>query len=180
MDLITKYVRHADVAKWEAEGWHNAGPLPGHHAYWSVAMVKNLHLPNGNDRAQNATSTAAPAVMVRHAMHDLPDDRKQMPVASGLLGYFPDACNYVAYVSKTGNDQHNPGKEMFWRRGASTDHGDCLVRHQVEFDKLDTDNLLHAGKVAWRALAQLQMLLEARRLGYPYQEYIGIVQRTEG
>lgn len=78
----------------------------------------------------------------------------------GLLAYFPDALAYVAHVSYVGNEQHNPGQELHWAREKSTDHGDCIVRHQAEFDKLDDDGLLHAGKVAWRALAQLQELLE--------------------
>ena len=34
------------------------------------------------------------------------------------------------------------------------------VRHVLQRDEVDTDGALHAAKVAWRALAQLEMLLE--------------------
>ena len=81
----------------------------------------------------------------------------------GLLKYFPDALAYVAYVSKVGNDQHNPGQPLHWVKEKSTDHGDCIIRHQVDAGTMDDDNVLHSGKVAWRALAQLQVELELSR-----------------
>lgn len=83
-----------------------------------------------------------------------------MPMARGLLDYFPDALAYVAYVSKVGNDQHNPGQELHWAKEKSTDHADCIVRHLVDRGRLDVDDVLHSGKVAWRALALLQTELE--------------------
>jgi len=81
---------------------------------------------------------------------------------NGLLKYFPDALAYVAHVSHVGNEQHNPGEPLHWAREKSTDHGDCIIRHQVEAGMMDDDGLLHDGKVAWRALAQLQLELERR------------------
>ena len=81
----------------------------------------------------------------------------------GLLKYFPDALAYVAYVSKVGNDQHNPGQPLHWAKEKSTDHGDCIIRHQVDAGAMDDDNVLHSGKVAWRSLAQLQVELELNR-----------------
>ena len=81
----------------------------------------------------------------------------------GLLKYFPDALAYVAYVSKVGNDQHNPGQPLHWAKEKSTDHGDCIIRHQVDAGAMDDDNVLHSGKVAWRSLAQLQVELELSR-----------------
>lgn len=87
-------------------------------------------------------------------------ERKNMPMARGLLDYFPDALAYVAYVSKVGNDQHNPGQELHWAKEKSTDHADCIVRHLVDRGRLDVDDVLHSGKVAWRALALLQTELE--------------------
>jgi hypothetical protein len=86
--------------------------------------------------------------------------RKEMPIARGLLDYFPDACAYVAHVSYVANQQHNPGEEMHWAREKSTDHADCIGRHLTERGKVDDDGLLHSGKVAWRALAMLQLELE--------------------
>ena len=38
------------------------------------------------------------------------EERKARPMATGVLDYFPNALMYVAYVSKVGNDQHNPGE----------------------------------------------------------------------
>lgn len=95
----------------------------------------------------------------------LPTDskaRKAIPICSGVLDYFPDAIAYVAQVSKAGNDKHNPGMPLHWSRGKSDDHADCAARHLIERGTIDPDdNLRHSGKLAWRALALLQLELEA-------------------
>lgn len=96
----------------------------------------------------------------------LPTDaqqRKVMPMATGLLDYFPNALAIVAWVSKVGNDQHNPGQPLHWAKEKSTDHADCLLRHLAERGTTDTDGLPHTGKVAWRALALLQTEYEAHQ-----------------
>lgn len=90
-------------------------------------------------------------------------DRKDRPMARGLLDYFPDALAEVAYVSKIGNDQHNPGEELHWAKEKSTDHADCIIRHLADRGTIDTDGTLHSAKVAWRALALLQLELENAR-----------------
>ena len=87
--------------------------------------------------------------------------RKSCPMDRGCVAYFPDALAYVAHVSYVGNQQHNQGEPMHWAREKSTDHGDCIVRHQSEAGKRDDDTLLHSGKVAWRSLAQLQLEIES-------------------
>jgi len=87
--------------------------------------------------------------------------RKNIPLARGVLDYFPDALCEVAVVSKTGNDQHNPGQPLHWERGLSTDHADCIARHLLDRGKRDTDGMRHTAKVAWRALALLQEELES-------------------
>lgn len=89
-------------------------------------------------------------------------ERKKHPIFTGLMKYFPDALMYVSYVSWIGNEQHNKGEEMHWDRSKSKDEADALMRHLLEYDKIDSDGLLHAGKVAWRALALLEKLLEQR------------------
>jgi hypothetical protein len=97
-------------------------------------------------------------------MSVLPSDkqeRKDTPIMRGVLDYFPAAVAAVARVSKTGNDQHNPGQEMHWARGKSSDHADCIVRHLMERGTFDSDGLRHSAKVAWRAMALLQEELEA-------------------
>lgn len=96
----------------------------------------------------------------------LPQDaaaRKAVPLATGCLDYFPDALAAVAAVSKIGNEQHNPGKPLFWDRTKSTDEADCLLRHFVDRGTLDTDGVRHSAKVAWRALALLQKEIENER-----------------
>jgi hypothetical protein len=99
----------------------------------------------------------------------LPDDakvRKEMPMASGLLDYFPDALAAVANISFRGNQQHNPGQPLHWARGKSTDHADCATRHLIQRGTLDTDGSRHTAKLAWRALALLQEELELE-MGLP-------------
>jgi hypothetical protein len=90
-------------------------------------------------------------------------ERKSAPVYEGVMCYFPNALVEVARVSKMGNDKHNPGQPLHWSFGKSMDHGDCVARHQLEAEEIDTsdggDGVLHAAKVAWRALAQLETLL---------------------
>lgn len=88
------------------------------------------------------------------------DTRKNIPITTGVLGYFPLAVAYVALVSKTANEQHNPGQPMHWAREKSTDHADCIARHLIDRGTTDTDGLRHSGKMAWRALANLQEELE--------------------
>lgn len=90
-------------------------------------------------------------------------ERKNTPIYSGVLMYFPDAIAAVAHCSWVGNEQHNPGEPLHWARGKSMDHADCLIRHQMEAGTTDTDGVAHSAKVAWRALAQLQEELERER-----------------
>lgn len=90
-------------------------------------------------------------------------ERKALPLCTGVLDYFPDALLAVAHCSKTGNDQHNPGQPLHWAKGKSTDHADALSRHLLDRGTVDTDGVLHSAKVAWRALALLQIELEERR-----------------
>src|SRR6185437_2234545 len=92
------------------------------------------------------------------------DQRKQIPIFSGVLNYFPLAIAAVARVSKRGNDQHNPGQLMHWARGKSTDHEDCIARHLIDVETLTDGEYEDAAALAWRALAKLQEL-EERRLG---------------
>lgn len=93
-----------------------------------------------------------------------PQERKQRPLYSGVLQYFPDALMEVAHVSYVGNEQHNPGSPMHWDRSKSQDEGDALMRHLVEAGTRDTDGLRHSAKVAWRALALLQKEIEAEQI----------------
>jgi dATP/dGTP diphosphohydrolase len=89
-------------------------------------------------------------------------ERKDIPLARGVLDYFPAALAEIAKLSKAGNDKHNPGQDLHWSRGKSGDHADCILRHLAERGTIDTDGLSHSVKVAWRALALLQEELEGK------------------
>jgi hypothetical protein len=91
-------------------------------------------------------------------------ERKESPIARGLLDYFPKASAYVAFVSMLCNEQHNPGEPMHWAREKSTDEADALVRHVIDRGKLDKDGVRHSGKVAWRALAMLERELDGEKV----------------
>jgi hypothetical protein len=84
----------------------------------------------------------------------LPEDakaRKEIPVYSGFVAYFPRAMAAVAKLSKAGNDQHNPNTPLHWDRSKSGDELDALQRHILEEDWV---------AVAWRAMANLEKVLE--------------------
>jgi dATP/dGTP diphosphohydrolase, N-terminal len=106
----------------------------------------------------------------------LPTDskaRKDIPMASGVLDYFPDALAAVAEVSVAGNLKHNPGQPLHWSKGKSDDHADALLRHLVDrgkFDEIDigggnTVRVRHSAEVAWRSLANLQTEIELEQEG---------------
>ena len=92
-------------------------------------------------------------------------ERKQRPLFSGVLKYFPDALMEVAYVSYIGNEQHNPGQPLHWAKEKSQDEPDALLRHMIgNLDsKFDADGTRHLAKAAWRALANLQRELDAEK-----------------
>ena len=92
--------------------------------------------------------------------------RKAIPVWSGFIKYFPRAIVAVAELSRVGNDQHNPGKPLHWDRSKSGDELDAQCRHLINMaeqgeDAIDVEGVYHAAKNAWRALANLEKLLEA-------------------
>lgn len=91
------------------------------------------------------------------------NERKEIPLARGVLDYFPAALAAVARLSKKGNDKHNPGEDIHWARGKSTDHADCILRHLIDRGTIDPeDGESHSVKLAWRALALLQEEEEAK------------------
>jgi hypothetical protein len=93
--------------------------------------------------------------------------RKDIPMARGLLDYFPDALAAIARHSKQGNDKHNPGQPLHWSREKSSDHADCILRHLAGRGGRDSaDGSRHSIGLAWRALALLQLEIEeAQRKG---------------
>ena len=97
-------------------------------------------------------------------LHYESEDRKSMPVYSGVLKYFPDALKEVSKCSLAGNNQHHPNKPLHWDKNKSTDNEDALVRHLIDhsINPVDEDGVLHLSKVAWRALAALQIYLDKK------------------
>ena len=87
-------------------------------------------------------------------------ERKNLPIATGCLDYFPLALAEVAKASLAGNKQHLDGEPLHWDRSKSTDEADSLLRHFMERGKIDEDGVRHSGKMAWRALALLQKEME--------------------
>ncbi len=88
------------------------------------------------------------------------EERKDTPVYSGVLKYFPDALREIARCSLAGQIQHNPDKPLAWDRTKSGNELDSLTRHLLEAGSFDVDGVRHSTKIAWRALANLQKELE--------------------
>ena len=97
-----------------------------------------------------------------HDFEEPTNPRKEYPLYSGCLSYFPNALKYVSHVSLVANNQHHPDKPLHWDKNKSTDEPDALMRHLADhsIEPVDDDGLYHLGKVAWRALAMLERYLE--------------------
>lgn len=103
-------------------------------------------------------------------------ERKAEPIHSGVLMYFPDALAAIARVSKAGNDKHNPGEPLHWARGKSVDQLDCAARHLLTPEVVDAETgEVEAAQLAWRALAQLQLIEEKRLRAAGIMPYSGVV-----
>ncbi len=119
----------------------------------------------GNDCATGYFMLAKKAKATQSKM-SLPADaaeRKCIPITSGVLDYFPLAIAEVAKASYAGNQQHHEGSALHWDKSKSTDHSDCISRHLIDRGKVDSDGIKHSAKLAWRALALLQIELETEK-----------------
>lgn len=166
--------QNAHVAVWLRSGVESWAERPADLFRWS-------HIGNSGDIvAYRLTPPAASKPVVPDFRTDpsppmtLPTDsaeRKEYPVATGVLAYFPAALAGVAKHSKAGNDKHNPGEPLHHARGKSVDHPDCIVRHLMDLADLlaaaargqPVDGgaiLTEADALAWRALALSQDLHE--------------------
>jgi hypothetical protein len=93
-------------------------------------------------------------------------ERKEYPIFTGFMMYFPDAIAAVAHVSYIGNQQHNPGQPLHWARGKSMDQMDTAMRHSMDHgigNTKDTDGTYHLAKAIWRQCAELQLLIEKEK-----------------
>lgn len=90
----------------------------------------------------------------------LPDDaqeRKEIPIYTGFVKYFPRAIAEVAKISLKGGIQHGQTPEtLHWNRAKSGDELDAMMRHIVDEDW---------AQVAWRAMANLEKYLEREEKG---------------
>lgn len=116
--------------------------------------------PHSTDYLQHVLELPVPAHPT--LFPTIQSSKEEYPVWDGLMAYFPAALAEVAHVSYVGSRQHQPDLPTQWTRNKSTNHKDKILRHLLEGDvsELDTDGTLHAAKVAWRALANLQIILE--------------------
>ena len=95
-----------------------------------------------------------------------PQTRKEIPVYSGFVCYFPDAMAAIAQLSFIANEQHNPGEPMHWAKDKSSDELDAYMRHMLDdldenISDRDTEGVLHAVKMGWRSMANLQRLADS-------------------
>ncbi len=93
-------------------------------------------------------------------------ERKDTPLASGVLRYFPAALCAAARVSDYGSKKHH-GAGLRHARGLSGDHEDCILRHLMDLPEdyghgvgYDDNGLPQVAYVVWRALALAQEWLE--------------------
>jgi hypothetical protein len=144
------------VAEEEKMGWVGSGSLQ---TQTSVGATSQPSFTRGGAPASTesavTTAIAAPALTAVQ--------RKERPLCTGVLDYFPDALMEVAHCSWVGNNQHNPGQPLHWAKEKSTDEPDALLRHLKDRGTLDSDGVRHSAKVAWRSLALLQREIEAER-----------------
>lgn len=133
--------------------WRPAPKVPGG---WRKYESK-IDLASFSPAAADEIKPSNPKAMLLPAD---PAERKGIPITTGVIDYFPLALAEVARVSKAGNDQHNPGQPLHWSKGKSTDHADCIPRHLIDRGARDADGQRHTAKLAWRALALLQIELE--------------------
>lgn len=118
---------------------------------------------NGNE-GLNYEYQFVPNFDIKDSLPNKATQRKATPVFSGVLAYFPDALKEVSKCSLAGQKQHNQGDKLYWDKDKSTDNADALVRHLIDHsvNPIDDDGVLHLSKVAWRALAVLQIYLDKR------------------
>ena len=93
----------------------------------------------------------------------LPTDsqaRKQVPVYSGFMAYFPRSIAAVAHHSWRNNEKHNPGEPLRWSKEKSSDHMDCLGRHMLDQLDPNLNTIEEKTATAWRAMADLETALE--------------------
>lgn len=160
------------------EEFYNTSPVVGKIYTVENPRYYNMFLSNdGNYYLEQDFKLHKAAALHKHEKRSLtlPTEsktRKDYPLLSGCIKYFPAALAGVALISKLGNDKHNPGEDLHHARGKSMDHGDCIIRHLMDTEDLmaslkrDSNTvtqeqiLAEASSLVWRALAYSQDLHE--------------------
>lgn len=163
------YCRHFDIVARLMQVWGT--PVPGAEVYLVWQTLDDACLEREMERemlrwAEEEKIFGEPVPGGVTGENDIPlptgAGRKDFPISSGVLGYFPDALYQVAAQSKIGNDQHHKGKPLHWDKEKSTDELDALARHLADYHRHKNcgwrRHALQADlrAVAWRALAALQ------------------------
>jgi len=89
--------------------------------------------------------------------------RKDTPVYSGVVAYFPLALKEIAKASSEGNKQHHSDKPLHWDRSKSGDELDAMMRHLLDHasgEIFDDCGTRHIVKCGWRILAFIQKTME--------------------
>lgn len=131
--------------------------------YRMMDKWKPTNIPSG-DKANGVFIYCRPIKGYQEAKQSriLPDDaqeRKKLPIATGVLDYFPRTMAALARCSYEGNEQHNPGSPLHWDRSKSTDDEDAMIRHYIDRKNMD-GGIPEVVKMAWRALAVCEKQLE--------------------
>lgn len=135
----------------------------------SAKCTKQIPEDEGLLRDSKYRGLKLPMTPATAALPGIPSDRatrKATPMYGGFVAYFPDAMAAVSQLSFSANEVHNPGEPLHWSKEKSSDHKDCCVRHLAESGTYDREpdndyHYLHDVKLAWRAMANLQMVLES-------------------
>lgn len=121
-------------------------------------------------------------------------ERKNLPVLKMITGYFPKALREVTRVCVANNVRYNPTlkpADINWARGKSNDQFGSQLRHMLEFivdgkvyEELPPevtaacgpgfDRVYVLAEAAWRALAALELCIEAEESKVPMEAPLSI------
>jgi hypothetical protein len=94
------------------------------------------------------------------------EERKQYPIAEGVMEYFPLTIIALSKVSYLGSQKHNPGQPTHLDRSKSTDDASAMFRHYFERGTKDPeDDQPNCVKMAWRSMLICEKELEEVRDG---------------
>lgn len=125
----------------------------------SIEPPISTYAPRPSEKLQASPISSSPSVSGALRLSLDSQERKSIPLAQGLLDYFPDALAAVAMVSYDGSAKHNGDGTLYWTRSISNDHADCVARHLLDRGGFDGKHR-HSAMLAWRALALLQEEIE--------------------